>query len=55
MTGIQSANAARIGQIIVMVSSDDMRAEYESSSLKYTHIVEDFHEVFTILKDDKII
>ena len=55
VTGIQSANAAGIGQIIAMVSSDDMRAEYESSSLKYTHIVEDFHEVFTILKDDKII
>lgn len=55
VSGIQSANAAEIGKVIVMVSSDEMRAEYENSTLEYNQIVEDFNEVIRLFEDFDIL
>lgn len=46
VTGIQSANAANIGQVVAMVSSEAQKARYEKSDLKIDLIVEDFRNFY---------
>lgn len=43
VTGIQSANSANIGKVIIMVSSDGQKEFYENSDLKYDAIITDFN------------
>lgn len=54
-TGIQSANAAGIGQVYIMVSSDEMRTEYEESPLPNNGLIEDFNQVVLMFKDANIL
>lgn len=48
VTGIQSANNADIGEVIIMVHSDEQKEFYENSELTYERIITDFDGV---LKD----
>lgn len=46
VTGIQSANAANIGQVVAMVSSSEQKANYENSDFKIDFIVNDFRHFY---------
>lgn len=43
VAGVQSANSANIGKVIIMVNSDEQKEFYENSDLKFDAIITDFN------------